>query len=190
MSHLNWLRRIAKLLQKADALEVRENPIIHYFPDVGHDGEIAIDCVITPCAGSDLYDPALLQERERIGKGVARQRVGAMVVELDKYGLHMRWKPGQSFDEGFLSPFSTPPSAEPAAEPPQEGRDDGDVEPLQQIGVDGQGTLHKSHAHAPRDSSIRLLLDACHDALNNLPADGECAAFIRGVIAKIKGGAA
>lgn len=77
----NWLRRLAKRLQNSEALDVRENPIIHYFPDVGHNGEITIDCVITPSAGSDLYDHALLEQRERIGKGVARHTRGHSVID-------------------------------------------------------------------------------------------------------------
>ena len=53
--------------------------------------------------------------------------------------------------------------------------------------VNGTSALPIPAANARLIAAAPELLAACEDALNNLPADGECAAFIRAALAKVNG---
>lgn len=116
MKHLlNKLTRIFTGPPKLDS-----DPVFHHFPNLGAKGEITLSCSIWPSprpgdresfTNKDLHSGV-----ERIGP----KCVGSLIVELDQFGLTLRWKPGDSQEEAFLSPFSVPTSGQPAADPFQQ----------------------------------------------------------------------
>lgn len=129
-----------KLTKKVDSNWVEKDPVRHYFPDMGSDGEITIDCLITPSPGANRNMPTGNEEFYDWREGVASKCVGALVVEVDEYGLRLRWKPGKLGDDGFLSPFSTAPGMKPPTKPTEHRGDDRDINPLEKVGVDVQSS--------------------------------------------------
>lgn len=92
---------------------VGHEPFRHYFPDVGLDGAVTINCIVTPSArawGKNARAEELANGRVT---GIEPKRVGAMVVELDEYGLTFRWESAEGGNELVRSPFSTGPSTPP-----------------------------------------------------------------------------
>lgn len=106
-----------------DDREFTGNPVIHHFPKVGRDGQITIDCVISPSAWPLDEDASLDEKADGRVKRVAPKRVGALLVEFDEYGLRIIWKPAKEADASFLSPLPCPPAGEPPAKPTEERRD-------------------------------------------------------------------
>ena len=127
------LRRFFRKFQLPDdgfGLGVSGHPIIHNFPYVGMDGEITINCVITPAARFDANYPVANQQADGGQGWVAPKCVGAMIVEIDDLGLCFRWHPGKPPDELFFaSPFAMP-GVKPAAKPSQNGGENSHVNPL------------------------------------------------------------
>lgn len=132
-----------KLAKKLDSDWVVENPVRHYFPDMGSDGEITIDCIITPSSGANRNMPTRNEEFYDWREGVASKCVGALVVEVEEYGLRLKWKPGKLGEDGFLSPFSPPPGMKPPTKPTEQRGNDGDVKPLERAEVDVQAKTPK-----------------------------------------------
>ncbi len=132
------LRFFKKLTKILDGNWIDKDPVRHYFPDVGSDGEITIDCLITPSPRANRNMPTGNEEFYDWREGVASKCVGALVVEVDEYGLRLRWKPGKLGDDGFFSPFSLAPGMKPPAKPTEQRGDNGNVKPLERAEVDVQ----------------------------------------------------
>lgn len=119
---MSLFARLKKLFtDDGEGSRVVENPVRHYFPDIGSDGEITIDCVITPSPRAHRNMPTGSEEFYDWRGGVASKRVGALVVEVDEYGLRLRWQPGKLGEDDFLSPFAPAPFKQPGAHPTTEG---------------------------------------------------------------------
>ncbi len=101
------------------------NPIIHNFPDVGADGEITVNCIITPTSGPPCDDSLRNQNLNGGSVRITPYCVGAFIIEIDEYGLRFRWKPAKMLNDSFLSPFSVMGSDNPFNKPSKERQDDG-----------------------------------------------------------------
>ena len=80
-------------------------PPIHHIPNVGPNGQITIDCVIRATARPFGNNARTNQQAHGGAAGISPQRMGVVVVELDQYGLSLRWEPNemspQSLSGGF-----------------------------------------------------------------------------------------
>jgi hypothetical protein len=90
-----WFHKLWSRCIRRDLWELSEYPVIHHFPDVGTNGEVTIDCLVRTTARPADQDPLLDEEPNSRRFGVAPQRVGALLVEVDEYGLHLRWQPAE-----------------------------------------------------------------------------------------------
>jgi hypothetical protein len=100
--------------------KVLGEPIIQDFPNLWVDGQVSIDCIIRAAAGADLKNAFLQQQADSGVIGIASHCVGAVVVEINEYGLGLWWVPAQLADKSFLSPFGRTPAAPGAAEPAED----------------------------------------------------------------------
>ncbi len=152
---INMLGFFKKLAKKLDGNWIDKDPVRHYFPDVGSDGEITIDCVITPSPGANRNMPTGNEELYDWREGVASKCVGALVVEVDEYGLRLRWKPGKLGEDGFLSPFAPAPGMKPPAKPTEQRGGDGNVKPLEHAEVDVQAGTPNVGGKRPPERAVR-----------------------------------
>ena len=127
-----------KLLQQLERTGVDSYPTIQSFPNVGTDGEITIDCVIRPTAGTNRKNALFDKQANGGGPRIPAKRVGTLEVEIDEYGLCLRWKPGEVGNDSFRFPALTVPRLKPATDPTENGGNDCDVKPLENAGVNVQ----------------------------------------------------
>ena len=104
---------------------VSDGPNTNYFPDVGANGEITIDCIVTPAARPPSYYTSLDEQGDSRTVGVTPHCVGAFLVEVDEYGLRFRWQPAEKLDKKFLSPFSFPYGPDKIPDPTQDRSNNG-----------------------------------------------------------------
>lgn len=130
-----------KLFQPWNDVGVGDYPDRHYFPNVGSDGEITIDCIITPSPGANRNIPTGNEEFYDWRKGVPTKCVGALVIEVDHYGLRLRWKPGKFGEDDFLSPFAPTPGMKPPTKPDENRGNDDNVKPLERAKVETHGEI-------------------------------------------------
>jgi len=85
----------------------------HQFPNIGSDTAITINCIVSSAARAFDKNRIPNQESNEGIPSISAQRVGAMVVEVDEYGLHFRWEPHEVSQESFTSPFGRPGGLNP-----------------------------------------------------------------------------
>ena len=107
--------------------DVHNYPVIHHFPNMGSNGEVTVDCVICPAATSDGNYVFANQDSYGRGQRITPHCVGAVFVELDEYGLTLRWQPGEKLNNSFLSPFGSAPPTKQTTKPTEQGGHDGDI---------------------------------------------------------------
>ena len=113
-----------RLMDEIEDDRVGRGPIIHDFPELGVDGQVSIDCIIRTSAGANLENFAFKHQGNNGQAGVPSLCVGAVLVEVNQYGLSLRWQPAQELNTNFLSPFGLTPEGKMAAEPTEHWRDD------------------------------------------------------------------
>lgn len=129
------IERLRRFFKGSDDEWIKDCPLVHNFPNVGPDGQISIDCIVRPAARP--FEDYLAVDKKLDGRveGIAPKRVGALLVEIDEYGLRLTWKPAKLGDESFLSPFRCPPGGEPSAEPAKKRRGQDDVNELDDLDI-------------------------------------------------------
>lgn len=130
---------LKKLFKHRDDAFVSANPCIHHFPNVGADGEITINCVITPTARAAPENTLVDEQANGRRHRVTTKRVGTMEVELDEFGLCFKWKPAKMSDDFIRFPSLKEPRTKPPADPAEKRRNDCNVEPLERAEVDVHG---------------------------------------------------
>lgn len=124
-----------KLINDRREREIGFYPSFHSFTNLGPDGEVTIDCVIRPTARANGNNALMNEEPYDWRTGVTAKRVGALVVEIDEYGLRFRWQAGEQTDDVFRFPTLTVPRMKPASDPTENRSHESDVKPLKNAGV-------------------------------------------------------
>jgi len=114
-----WLKKLIHNGRNSDC--VADYPISHQFPDIGPDSQITIDCIIRPSARAYAKNALMREESDRGLAGVGTTCLGAVLVELDEFGLRFRWQPGEFEKDSFLSAFGRAPVNQKSAQPPANG---------------------------------------------------------------------
>lgn len=128
--------------------DITREPVIHYFPQVGHDGEVSIDCIVRPTRSPLPKYPLVDQHGESRLDGIPSQRVGSLHAEVSQLGFALRWEPAQPLDVAFTSAPLGAPSAKSAADPAQRRSNHRDVNPLQNIQPDVHASALPGATHA------------------------------------------
>lgn len=81
------------------------DPLVHRFPNIRPDTAITIRCTVSPSASAYRKNLPFNEKKDSGIPGIRSQRVGAMVVEVDEYGLYLRWEPHEITQDTFTSPF-------------------------------------------------------------------------------------
>ncbi len=110
-----WFKKIINNGGNCDC--VADYPISHQFPDLGPDSQITIDCIIRPAARAYAKNALVHEEADSGLSGVGTTCLGAVLVELDEFGLRFRWQPGELAKDSFLSPFGRAPLNPKCAQP-------------------------------------------------------------------------
>lgn len=126
---------LKKIFNDRSETDVGFYPSFHSFPNLGPDGEVTIDCVIRPSARASVENSLMDEKPYDWRTGVPAKRVGALVVEVDEYGLRFRWQTGEQGDDVFCFPALSVPRMKPAADPAENGSHESDVKPLKNAGV-------------------------------------------------------
>lgn len=140
--------RIKRYVEKSGGFGVPCYPVTHNFPNLGGDGEVTINCIVTPSARPLEQYPSRNKQLDDGGAGVAAKCVGALILEVDELGLRIKWKPGQLGEQGFLSPFEMPRAPQHRDKPDRNRGDDRGVDPAQDIRVDS----HRRSSLTPTES--------------------------------------
>lgn len=128
--------RVKRYIEKSCGIAVATYPVTHNFPNLGGDGEVTINCIVTPSTRPLEQYPSFNKHLDYGDTGVAATCVGALILEVDELGLRLKWKPGQFDEQGFLSPFEMPRAPQHRDKPDHKRGDQRGVDPAKGVHVD------------------------------------------------------